>query len=425
VSRHCRGSSHQSEVKWFERHDSLYGELSLGGESKLAWERALAAAETGLMPIRASSIFIAESLGLEHYRQRLVREAGPKVQQLASAAEETLASPKIAAWALSNLAIAYKAQRKTKSAIALLEYALAVAGNPPQAGHYRVGVISNRLALYLKEDGRTADAEIQFKRAFSAFEMSGDRELAAGVLHNLAQLYAWQRRYSEAAETALGSLSLLSLGAEHDQGKVFDVLNTLGGAYYALGHYEDAEHVVLRASAIAHEKFNSSDPRLSRSAANLALIYKAERRALEAIVMFNRALKDAEIALGPDDAWVGMIANRLAMTYLEQEAEAESELLFKRAIAIAEKNSDEERLFLSGALFNLSALYARQERYEESEALLKRSLSIRLDSYGANHPAVEEVQSALSALEGAMHPPGRRETQMTDKASTLPNNAAR
>ena len=112
-----------------------------------------------------------------------------------------------------------------------------------------------------------------------------------------------------------------------------------------------------------------------------------------------------------------MIANRRAMTYLEQGVEAESELLFKRAIGIAEKSPGEENL-LSAALFNLSALYARQERYEEAEALLKRSLSIRLKSYGASHPAVEEVQNALSALEGAMHSAGQRDVQTTEKASS-------
>jgi tetratricopeptide (TPR) repeat protein len=427
VSRHCRGSSHQSDVKWFGRLDPSYDGVGLGGESKLAWEKALVAAETGLMPIRTSSKSIAESLGLQLYRQRLMREAGPKIQQLASAAEETLTSPTIAAWALSNLAIVYKVQGRTKSAIALLEHALAVAGNGPQADHYRVGVIKNRLALYLREDGCSADAEIQFKQAISAFERSGDRgkDSAASVLHNLAQLYGGQHRYSEAAQAALSSLSLLSLGAEPDERRVFDELDTLGGAYYALGRYEDAEAILLRANAIAYGNIKSSDRRRSRAAANLALVYKAERRASEAVVMFNRALQDAEIALGPDDVWVGMIANRLAMTYLEQGVEAESELLFKRAIAIAEKSANEDSLFLSGALFNLSALYARQERYEEAESLLKRSLSIRLKLYDASHPAVEEVQNALSALEGAMHPPRQRETQMTKKAPSLPNNAER
>jgi tetratricopeptide (TPR) repeat protein len=377
------------------------------------------------MAIRTSSMLIAQRLRLERYQLRLVQEAGVKAGWFVSAAEKTLASPAIAAWGLSNLAIVYNVQGRTKNAIALSEQALAAAGSATRPSHYWMGVIANRLALYLKKDGRTADAEIQFKRALDAFEMSGDRAPAAGVLNNLAQLYAGQRRYSKAVETAMGSLSLLSLGAEQDRGRVFDVLTTLGGAYYALGLYEDAELAVLRSCAIASEKFESPDSRLSRAAANLAVIYKAEGRALEAIVMFNRALKEAEIALGPDDVWAGMIANRLATTYLEQGAETEAEPLFKRAIAIAEKNSGEESLFLSAALFNLSVLYARRERYEDAEALLKRSLSLRLNSYGANHPAVEEVQSALSALEGVTHPPGRRDPQMTDEASAASNNAGR
>jgi tetratricopeptide (TPR) repeat protein len=196
-------SSHQSEVRCSGWLDTLSEEPRLGGEAKLAWEKALAVAGTALMTIRTPSMLIAESLGLERYRQQVVHDARPKAGRLASAANEAFASPEVAAWALSNLAIVYNAQGRTKDAIALLERALAVAGNGPQANHYRVGVIKNRLALYLYEDGRSADAEIQFKQAISAFERSGDRAPAAGVLHNLAQSYARQRRHSEAVETAL------------------------------------------------------------------------------------------------------------------------------------------------------------------------------------------------------------------------------
>jgi tetratricopeptide (TPR) repeat protein len=334
--------------------------------------KPLAVVETALMPLSTFSMSIAKNLGLQHHHQRLEQKTGSKVQHLASAVEKAFASPAIAAWRLSNLAIIYHAQGKTKDAIALLDRALTVTDSADQ---HRVGAITNRLALYLVEVGRKADAEIQFKRAITAFEKSSHRnnEPVAAVLHNLALLYAGQRRYSEAAETALSSLSLLSAGAEHDQSRVFEVLSTLAGAYYAQGRYGDAEPVIWRAIVIAAAEFKTTDARLSRAAANLAVIYKAQGRAFEAIDMFNRALSAAEIAVGPDDVWVGMIANRLAVTYLEQGVDAESEVLFKRAIGIAEKSPSEENL-LSAALFNLSALYARQERYTEAEALLKRSV---------------------------------------------------
>lgn len=322
------------------------------------------------------------------------------INRLMNAARNAFASPTVSAWALSNLAMIYKVQGRNEDAITLLEQALAIAGHAPGNNDYRQGAIANRLALYCGEAGRVADAEAYFNRAIAALEKSGDSASAAGALYNLAILYGGQHRYPEAADAALQSLSLLTKAEEVNQSRVFDVLSALGGIYYAQGRYDDAEQKLLQAFAIA-QAFKSSDPRFSQVTANLAVIYKAEARAFEAIAMFSVALKASETALGPEDVWTGRIANRLAVTYLEEGNLAEAELLFKRAIAIGENNPAGENLFLAAALFNLSAVYTRQWRYEEAGALLQRSLVIRRNAYGPDHPAVEEVQNALAAVQGA------------------------
>ncbi len=112
---------------------------------------------------------------------------------------------------------------------------------------------------------------------------------------------------------------------------IFDQLNLLAAADYAGGRYKDAERRLLVARVIAHNVFPASDPALSLATANLALVYRAEGRSFDAIVMFTGALKAAEIALGPKHAWVANLAAHLAMIYAEKGKLAEAELLFKRA----------------------------------------------------------------------------------------------
>ncbi len=382
----------------------------LGHEFQLSHVRALTAIGTALEAGGLSITTIAESLGLPHYQH-----AGIRIERFVSAAGKALASRALFAWGLSNLAIVYKAQGRNEEAISLLERALAIAGEAAGPDSYRRGVIANRLALYCAGAGRTADAEAFFKLAAGSFEKSGDLVSEAVALHNLAIFYGRERRYSEETEAALRSLSLLTREPTQDQSRVFDALNTLGGAYNAQGRYKDAELLLSRAFAIAHEKFNPSDPRRSQVTANLAVIYKAEARISEAIVFFTLALDEAEIALGPQDISAGMIANRLAVTYLEQGKVAEAELLFERAVGIGENSSDEKSLLLSAALFNLSAVYTRQLRYKEAEALLNRSLTIRLRAYGPTHPAVTEAQDAIQAVRSAQQQQGEGSSHIVGK----------
>jgi tetratricopeptide (TPR) repeat protein len=417
-----RDSNPAAEGQGLGSFGSLYAEAGLDPDLKVpaVIGKAYEAAYFSLTSI-------AGSLGWVYDSQQHSQPAEARIMRLVSAAGNAFASRPAFAWALSNLAMIYKAQGRSEEAISLLERALAIASEAGRPDNYRLGMITNHLALYCAGEGRTADAEAYFKQAISAFEKSGyvGRASQAGALHNLAIFYGQERRYSEETEAALGALSLLTKEPTQDRSRVFDVLNTLGGAYNAQGRYKDAEPFLLRALAIARGNFESSDPRPSQITANLAVIYKAEGRFFESIVMFTRALKAAEAALGPEDVWVGMIANRLAVTYMEQGVDAEAELLFKRAIAIGEKSLGQDSLFLSAALFNLSALYARQQRYEEAEALLERSLRIRLHAYDSSHPAVKEARDALLSLEGALHEPGEQESQMTEKASSVPDNGER
>ncbi len=204
----------------------------------------------------------------------------------------------------------------------------------------------------------------------------------------------------------------------------FDQLNLMAAANYERGRYEDAERLLLNARAVAHNSFPASDPALAQATANLALVYRAEGRTFAAIVMFTRALKAAEIALGPSHAWVASLAAHLAMVYAEKGHLEEAELLFKRAIAIEEHSPRQNGAFLSQALLSLSEVYLRQSRLAEAEALVERSLTIQVRT-GPNPRAAAEVPDALLAAQGTWPELGEESLQSIQKPSAAQQEPAR
>ncbi len=204
----------------------------------------------------------------------------------------------------------------------------------------------------------------------------------------------------------------------------FDQLNLLAAACYAGGRYKEAEHWLLVARVIAHNAFASSDPALAQATANLALVYKAEGRTFDAIVMLTRAIKAAEIALGPKHDWVARLTAHLAVIYAEKGKLEEAQLLFQRAIAIEESIPGQNGAFLSQSLRNLSVVL-RQTRLAEAEALLQGSLNFKVRAYGANPPALDGVPNALLAVQGAGYELGDESFISIQRASAAQQEPAR
>jgi tetratricopeptide (TPR) repeat protein len=204
----------------------------------------------------------------------------------------------------------------------------------------------------------------------------------------------------------------------------FDQLNLLAEAGYAEGHYKEAEHWLLAACVIARNAFPASDPAFAQATANLALVYKAEGRTFDTIVMLTRAIRAAEIALGPRDAWVARLTAHLAVIYAEKGKLEEAQLLFQRAIAIEESIPGQDGAFLSQAVRNLS-MVLRQSRLAEAQALVEHSLNLQLSAYGANPPAVAGVPNALLAVQGASFELGDESFHSIQRTSAAQQEPAR
>ena len=165
----------------------------------------------------------------------------------------------------------------------------------------------------------------------------------------------------------------------------WETLNATAFEAYQRGDYAEAEKQWSGALKAA-EEFGLEDPRLATSLNNLALLYEAQGKYVEAEPLYKRALAIDEKAVGPEHPEVATILDNLASLYDAQGRYAEAEPLHKRALAIAEKALGSEHPDTATSLNNLALLYQDQGKYAEAEPLHERALAIVEKALGPEHP---------------------------------------
>lgn len=94
-------------------------------------------------------------------------------------------------------------------------------------------------------------------------------------------------------------------------------LSGAGRTFYEQGYYTDAEKAFLAALKEA-ERFGPGDARLAASLNNLAELYRAQSRYVEAEPLHKRSLAVREKVLGPEHPDVAQSLNNLALVYHAQ-----------------------------------------------------------------------------------------------------------
>ncbi len=143
------------------------------------------------------------------------------------------------------------------------------------------------------------------------------------------------------------------------------------GAAYQRGDYEEAVGKIKAALKEAQD-FGEQDPRYAETVNNLALLYHAQGRYIEAEPLHRRALAIREKALGPEHPHVALSLNNLAGIYQTQGRFGEAEPLDQRSLTINEKALGPEHPNTTITLNNLAELYRAQGRNEDAERLLRK-----------------------------------------------------
>jgi tetratricopeptide (TPR) repeat protein len=266
--------------------------------------------------------------------------------------------------------------------------------------HPDVAASLNYLAVLYRSQGRYAAADALFQRTLCIREqvLGSDHPLVTSSLNSLANLYTDLGKYAEAKSLYLRALRIRErvLGSDHP--KVAQVLDNLALLYWRQGKYTEAEPLYQRALHIQEQIPGSDHPNLARTLNNLAILYRSQGRYPEAERLYQRALHIQERVLGSDHPLMASLLGNLAECYQDQSRYREAEKLYQRALHVGEQALGSEHPLVAELLNGLAILYRDQDRDTEAESLYQRALSIREQCLGKDHPETAETLHEFAML---------------------------
>jgi len=167
------------------------------------------------------------------------------------------------------------------------------------------------------------------------------------------------------------------------------------------GEYAAAERNFSGAIAKG-ERFGRNDLRVAQAVSQLAQVYVAQGKFVDAEPLYLRALHIYEESRGNEHLDVAATVNNLGVLHKMHGQYAAAEPYLVRALAIKEKLLGTEDPEVALSLHNLASLYVAQERYEQAEPLFRRAIAIR--ERGAHGP---ELAKSLEQYAGVLRRVGR------------------
>ena len=203
---------------------------------------------------------------------------------------------------------------------------------------------------------------------------------------NLGFLYQALGLYDKAEPLYVRALEASErvLGREHPD--TLTSLNNLAMLYYALGHYDKAEPLMVRALETRERVLGPEHPDTLTSANNLGLLFHAQGRFDEAQPLYERTLETRERVLGPEHPDTLISYNNLSGLYWSQGHYDKVEPLLVRVLSVRERVLGPEHPSTLTSLNNLASLYRAQGFYDKAEPLFVRALEARERVSGPEHP---------------------------------------
>ena len=237
-----------------------------------------------------------------------------------------------------------------------------------------------------------------FKKAIALQqELYLELELSSS-LNNLAALYYFQGRYSEAEPLYLQAVEIDRRSLPEDHPSLATHLNNLAELYRSQGRYSEAEPLYLQAVEIDRRSLPEDHPGLAININNLATLYQFQGRYSEAESLYLQVLEINRRCLPEDHSSLATSLNNLAELYRDQGRYSEAEPLYLQAVEIVRRSLPEDHPGLATHLNNLAQLYQSQGRYSEAEPLYLQAVEIFRRSLPEDHPNLGNPLNNLAAL---------------------------
>jgi len=267
---------------------------------------------------------------------------------------------------------------------------------------HRLWLSLSNLALMRENQGDLVEAEKLSRRALELREkyLGPEHAELAAVLHNLAGVYIYQARYSEADPLLRRALLI----AEHsgDERQVATILNSLGLNLMNSGQRARAEPVLRRSLALFERLDDGESVDVGKVVNNLSMLYRFDGKPGKAETELKRALPIFEKNLGPGHPQVASTLNNLFTVIAEQHRHDEAEPYLRRALAIGEEACPDS-MITTQIRANLASFLAARGRFQEAAQILEDVIARQERLYGPRHPLLANSLANSSVVLGRLH----------------------
>jgi tetratricopeptide (TPR) repeat protein/predicted Ser/Thr protein kinase len=272
-----------------------------------------------------------------------------------------------------------------------------------EAGALEVAALAGASLVHFVgyKDTRHADGRRWWRHADVTLNVLGageDNPIRVEALTNLALVRDAMGAYEEARALHLRALAIRerTLGPEHLL--VADSLHNLGILLNRMGLYDDARGLHERSLAIREKALGPDHPGIALALNNIGALEFSVGNYAAALALFERARAIGEKALGPEHPSVADYFTNVANAHYVTGAYREARPLYERALAIHEKARGPDHPALGDPLNNFANLLDVTGDHAGARALYERALAIREKALGPDAPEVADSLSSLAAL---------------------------
>ena len=164
---------------------------------------------------------------------------------------------------------------------------------------------------------------------------------------------------------------------------------------------EDGEAVPLyeRSLRIAEEAFGPEHQSVGVALNNMAGLLRSRGKYDEALELYMRDLRISEKALGAEDQRVGVTLNNIAGLLHDRGEYSEALPLYERSLEVLENALGPDHPSVASTLNNMAALLKSQGKEEALGPMYERSLRIKEKALGPEHPSVATTLINLAGLQ--------------------------
>jgi tetratricopeptide (TPR) repeat protein len=371
--------------------------------------------------IRASTAWFEAHLGPDHPRtatqyrslgQALAAEGRLLEAEAAFTRALTIrkAAPNLplVAQSLGDLADCEKRLSRFDQARELLRQAETIEAAAHGKSDWTVGEIARELGELDAEQGRSADAEANYKRALSLLAAVGATEerQAMTLQNNIGWLDEAEGRYADARRVFETNLSHEEKALGADNAMLVDPLSALAVLDRSAGRFDMAVARFKRVLEITRKTYGDASTRLEGVWLDLAGIYASTGRATEAEQALSAALAIQRAGPGLDDGSSVFQLARAADIYGDIGKLSEAQSAADRAVAVARAQAGDTGRGLIVALLAEAACERRGKKFADAEAALAEALAKSRALWGDDSTA---LISPLAVAGGVQLDLGRAE----------------